>query len=248
MILLFTDYADALYTGQVQAKIKSIAPTAPVVSVIDNLPAFNVKASAYLLNTLVQEQSDQSIVVAIVDPSVGGGRAPVCFRHASKWFVGPDNGLFSRIAKDFSDDVEIYRISDYDDDLVSATFHGRDVFAPFAAALYLDESGVDYGQPYVSQTVWLARDWPRNLDEIVYVDSFGNAISAIATKDARNSDLFSVVGEWFQYAEKFCDVPAGNGFWYRNSIGLVEFAVNQGSFSETYSVDIGDRVLYKLTS
>lgn len=237
MIIICTDYGSSIYTGQVIAKITSIAPKIPVINAIDDLPVFNAKASAYLLNALVRNLPETCIIVAVVDPSVGGKRAPICFKHGSRWFIGPDNGLFSRIVRNA--DALIFRIDLDKCAGLSPTFHGRDLFGPAAAALSLDESSLSKTKLKNSATVKLAQRWPDNLNEIIYIDSFGNGMSGISAESLCQESVLRVNGVEFKRTEKFCDVAPGDRFWYENSLGLAEVALNQDSAASKFGLLIG---------
>ncbi len=240
MIIICTDYGSSIYTGQVIAKIASIAPQVPVIDAVDDLPVFNAKASAYLLNALVRNLPETCIIVAVVDPSVGGERAPVCFKHGSRWFIGPDNGLFSRIVRHTN--AVIFRIDLDRCAGLSSTFHGRDLFGPAAAALYLDENSLSRTKFENSATVKFAQQWPDDLNEIIYIDSFGNGMSGISADSLCRESVLGVNGVEFKQAEKFCDVAPGDRFWYENSLGLVEFALNQDSAASKLGLRVGTPV------
>ena len=240
MIIICTDYGSSIYTGQVIAKIISIAPEIPVINAIDDLPVFDAKASAYLLNALARNLPESCIILAVVDPSVGGERAPICFKHGSRWFIGPDNGLFSRIVRHTN--AVIFRI-DLDRCVgLSPTFHGRDLFGPAAAALSLDENSLSKTRFEHSATVKFAQQWPDDLDEIIYIDRFGNGMSGISADSLCRESVLGVNGVEFKQAEKFCDVAPGDRFWYENSLGLVEFALNQDSAASKFGLLIGTPV------
>ena len=240
MIIICTDYGSSIYTGQVIAKIASIAPQVPVINAIDDLPVFDAKASAYLLNALVRNLPETCIIVAVVDPSVGGERAPVCFKHGSRWFIGPDNGLFSRIVRHTNE--VIFRIDLDGCAGLSPTFHGRDLFGPAAAALSLDENSLSKTKIGNSATVKFSKQWPDDLNEIIYIDSFGNGMSGISAGSLCRESVLRVNGVEYKQAEKFCDVAPGDRFWYENSIGLVEFALNQDSAASKFGLRIGTPV------
>ncbi len=239
MIVLCTDYGNSLYSGQVAAKIASISPQTTVIDLIDSLPAFNPQAAAYLLSALVSHLPTACIVLAVVDPGVGGERAPICFRHKSRWFLGPDNGLFSRILCSIETNVDIYRLLYPSDGPVSTTFHGRDVFAPAAASLANHERDLQVSEFRHSATEKPANEWHLDLAELIYFDHFGNAFTGIGAESMEPTDLVRAGNMDFSSARKFSDVEKGASFWYGNSIGLVELAVNQGSAKDTYNLEIG---------
>ncbi|MDA1326761.1 MAG: SAM-dependent chlorinase/fluorinase, partial [Proteobacteria bacterium] len=78
MIVLFTDFGPTgPYTGQMIAALRKIAPHVPVIDLLSNAPAFDPQASAYLLSALIRDFPDGSVFLGVVDPGVGGDRAPV---------------------------------------------------------------------------------------------------------------------------------------------------------------------------
>jgi S-adenosylmethionine hydrolase len=96
MIFLFTDFGlRDIYVGQVKAVLQSRAPREAVIDLLHDAPPFNVRAGAYLLAALAAQQPKDSVTLAVVDPGVGGARAPVAVLADGRWFVGPDNGLIS---------------------------------------------------------------------------------------------------------------------------------------------------------
>jgi len=86
-------------------------------------------------------------------------------------------------------------------------------------------------------------DWPRNLEQFVYVDGYGNLMTGVDAKNFNKNRCVRVSGRMVKYAETFCRVPAGGLFWYPNSLGLVEIAANQGSAAELLSLALGDKIL-----
>ena len=137
LIVLFTDFGlEGPYIGQVKARVLADAPGAVILDLFSDAPAHDPKASAYLLAAYAEAFPAGAIFVAVVDPGVGSVRAGIALEAGGRWFVGPDNGLFE-IAVRRAASAATWEI-DYDRSSVSASFHGRDVFAPAAARL---ESG-----------------------------------------------------------------------------------------------------------
>jgi len=95
-IFLFTDFGSAdLYVGQVKAVLHAEAPEVAVIDLLHDAPPFEVAAGAHLLAALVRRLPAGAVVIAVVDPGVGGARAPVVVQAEGRYFVGPDNGLMS---------------------------------------------------------------------------------------------------------------------------------------------------------
>ena len=246
MIFLCTDYRSSIYTGQVIGKIASLSPQTQTVDLIDDLPAFNPKAGAYLLSAIVSHLPDQSVIVAVVDPGVGTDRAPICFKLGTRWFVGPDNGLLARIIGSTLSQVAVYEIDTDSLGECSTTFHGRDVFGPAAAYLNNQETTLDKFRIDGSITQKLALQWPENLYEIVYIDGYGNGITGISADAVDPASVLRLSSQDIHYAQKFADVSPNQGFWYKNSMGLIEVAVNQGNAQSQYQFDIGSPVSLNL--
>src|SRR5438445_393973 len=134
MIVLFTDFGlEGPYTGQMKAVLHQMAPGIPTIDLFADAPAGNPKAAAYLLAAYAQWFAGGTTFLCIVDPGVGGPRPPVILEADGCWYVGPGNGLFEfverRAAKARSFDIE------WKPENLSASFHGRDLFAPVAAML-----------------------------------------------------------------------------------------------------------------
>src|SRR5688572_20369536 len=134
MIFLFTDFGAAdLYVGQVKAVLAAQAPRVPVIDLLHDAPAFNIKAGAHLLAALAGRIPRGSVTLAVVDPGVGGPRGAVAVLADGRWLVGPDNGLISVTAARAAR-AEIFEIG-WKPRTLSASFHGRDLFAPVVAML-----------------------------------------------------------------------------------------------------------------
>ena len=151
-----------------------------------------------------------------------------------RWYVGPDNGLFSRVAA-ADPATRCWRI-DWRPAELSHTFHGRDLFAPVAARLASGEAppGALFPQAYS-----LNCGWPADHPAVIYIDHFGNAMTGIRATALNDDAVLDVAGESFAYARTFADVAVGQGFWYRNANGLIEIAINQGHAADHYKLGPG---------
>jgi S-adenosylmethionine hydrolase len=226
MIVLFTDFGPSgPYTGQMTAALHGIAPHVPVIDLLCDAPAFEPQASAYLLAALIADFPDDSVFLGIVDPGVGGDRLPVVVKAATQWFVGPDNGLFDIIIRRTNiNDVAVWRIT-HEPEQLSASFHGRDLFAPVAAMIALGQAVP--GDPMAIDDL-LQTGWPDDLAEIIYNDHFGNAMTGIRAKTMPPGTTLRFSNTVILHARVFSDVETGALFWYENANGLAEIAVSQG--------------------
>jgi S-adenosylmethionine hydrolase len=237
MILLFTDFGTGgHYVGQVKAVLQEHAPKAPVIDLLHDAPAFDVKAGAHLLAALAARLPRGSVTLAVVDPGVGGPREPVAVLADGRWFVGPDNGLIS-VAAARAKKCEVYSIGWRPKEL-SASFHGRDLFAPVAAML----ARGDRKTPKLKKTALTVSLGADDLGEVIYVDHFGNLVTGLrASKVPRDRGLV-INGRAIRYARVFSDVKPGEVFWYENSLGLVEIAANSASAQQVLGLKPGSRL------
>ena len=237
MIFLFTDFgAGDIYVGQVKAVLLEHAPKVPVIDLLHDAPAFNVKAGAHLLAALAARLPKGSVTLAVVDPGVGGPRAPVAVLADGRWFVGPDNGLVS-VAAARANKSEAFSIG-WRPETLSESFHGRDLFAPVAAML----AQGDRKMPKLKKAALAVSLGAGDLGEVIYVDHFGNLVTGLrAGKVPRERGL--VISErTVRYARVFSEAGQGEVFWYENSVGLVEIAANGASAAEMLGGKLGDRL------
>lgn len=225
MIFLFTDFgAGDIYVGQMKAVLYERARTVPVVDLLNDVPAFNVKAGAHLLAAFAARLPKASVILAVVDPGVGGPRDPVAVLADGRWFVGPDNGLVS-VAVARAAKSEVYTIG-WRPEKLTATFHGRDLFAPVAAMI----AGGGRKAAQLKKRAQLAvRFGAEDLGEIVYVDHYGNLLTGLRAGAVPQDRSLVINGRQIPYAQMFSQVPVGEVFWYENSLGLIEIAANSAS-------------------
>jgi S-adenosyl-L-methionine hydrolase (adenosine-forming) len=235
MIATFTDFGLAgPYLGQVRAVLYQRAPGVPVVDVFADLPAFNVRASAYLLPAYSQYLPAGSICLCVVDPGVGGERGVLAVEADGRWYVGPDNGLLSQVIRRTAG-VSVFSIS-WRPDTLSSSFHGRDLFAPVCAMLASGERPP--GEP-VDAVKFARPDWPDDLHEVVYVDSYGNAVTGLRATQLTSTSRVEIAGRVCGHRRTFCEAPPETPFWYANANGLVEIAVSGASAHTALGIEVG---------
>jgi S-adenosylmethionine hydrolase len=223
MIVLCTDFGLAgPYVGQVKAVLARAAPGVPVVDLFADLPPFQPKLAAYLLAAYGEAFMAGDVILAVVDPGVGSTRAALAIEADQRWYVGPDNGLFEIVLRR-ARAAQCFAI-DWRPAAMSATFHGRDLFAPVAARLA-------QGEPPPGTPAEPGRHpkWPDDLAEIVYVDHFGNAMTGLRAATLPDGAELELAGVRIARARTFADVPAGGLLWYANANGLAEIAAHRAS-------------------
>lgn len=239
MIVLFSDFGlTGPYIGQVKAVLARRAPDVPVIDLFADAPAFDIEACATLLAAYAADFNAGDVFWCVVDPGVGTERLPLIVDADGRWFVGPDNGLFAGAAARAST-LRCWEIT-WRPERLSASFHGRDLFAPVAAMLACGEPPpgtlADPGRPHHT-------DWSPVLARIVYIDHFGNLMTGLWAEALDRDARVAAAGQTLSWARTFAEVPAGTMFWYENANGLVEIAVNRGSAAATLGLEIGDPVV-----
>ncbi len=238
MIFLFTDFGlSGPYVGQVHAVLKRAVPHVPVIDLMHDVPAFDPKSAAYLLPAYTLQAEPGDVVVAVVDPGVGSERKCVALNADGVWFVGPDNGLLSQVQRR-AKRSQAFQLPV--PNACSATFHGRDVFAPVAAQLVaqselpnaIDINAVTLDRP----------DWPDDLAAVVYVDGYGNALTGLRVESMTAGENLTAGGRVLSRARTFTDVRVGDLFWYGNSNLLVEIAQNSGNAAKSLGLQVGDNI------
>jgi S-adenosylmethionine hydrolase len=210
----------------------------------------DVAGAAYLLETAIPWFPPSTIHVAVVDPTVGTDRAILAVRSARGTFLAPDNGLLTPVilAGEILESVQVAVNAGS-----SATFHGRDVFAPTAARLAAGAAPSDLGRSIEPAVV--LPDFRARVDEdgtivgrVLHVDRFGNAISSIRREDLPEDAVLEVEvhGRSLGPVERtYADVPPGSALALLGSSDHLEVAVREGRAAESLGLGRGDRVLVR---
>jgi len=234
MVFLFTDFGAAdIYVGQVKAVLQERAPKVPVIDLLHDAPAFNVKAGAHLLAALAARLPRESVTLAVVDPGVGGSREPVAVLADGRWYVGPDNGLIS-VAAARAKHIEVFSIGWRPRDL-SASFHGRDLFAPVAAMLAQGKRK----SAKLKKAALAVSFGADDLGEVIYVDHFGSLVTGLRAAAVPQGRKLVINRRSIPHARVFAEVRQGDVFWYGNSLGLIEIAANAASAAAMLGVRVG---------
>ena len=216
-----------------------LAERAPRVAVIDALhdvPDFDIEAAAHLLSALSAEFPRDSVFLAVVDPGVGGKRDAIVVKAEGRSFVGPDNGLLSLVWQR-ARRRKCFRIA-WRPERLSASFHGRDLFAPVAAALATRRIPRRRLSPKPAPEVLLSAS---ELARVIYVDHYGNAMTGL--REFNKSWRLHAGGRSLAYARTFEEADAP--FWYENNIGLVEIAAPRASAARLLRLRIGSAVTWQ---
>ncbi len=250
-ISLLTDFGtrDA-YVASMKGVILGLNPAAQLVDLTHEVPPQDIQAGAFILATAAAYFPPDTIHLAVVDPGVGSGRRGLAARGRGQFRVGPDNGLF-QLAFALAPDLAIVSLEDpaYFRPEVSATFHGRDIFAPVSAHLSLGLDLECFG-PRIIDPVSL--EWPEpkfNLKvvqgEIFHVDHFGNLVSNIPAGDlttwlgGRSASLQVGSLRLQGLARTYSEAAPGEFLALAGSHGFVEIACAGGNAVRRLKAGVG---------
>ncbi len=258
-IALLTDYGTHdHYVGELQGVILSINSKVRLVTITHEIPSYDIREGSYILATAARDFPPRTIFVAVIDPGVGSKRRAVILETADKkFFVGPDNGLFTDVMRtmDVKRAFEITNVLWYRTSAISSTFHGREIFGPAAAHLAAGENVESAGRLITdlqkfqrSEVVWREG---KIRGEIMHRDRYGNLITNIAAPVLAKAgwrtgmDLDFTVG--FQtarakFGDRYSSVPKGDFVMLLNSQGLLEIARNLDAAASILGAAAGDTV------
>ena len=241
IITLTTDFgAGDHYVGVMKGVIAGINPSAVVIDITHGIEAYNIAEAAFKLHASYSYFPEGAIHVAVIDPGVGSARRAIAAEAGGYRFVGPDNGVFSMIFdKSGADQVVEIRNPEFMLSTVSATFHGRDIFAPAAALLSkgiaLEELG-DVLTSYESLDIQEAHDGGDVMTgKAIYADRFGNLITNIPGAVVADSCIIRAGDVTINsLSVSYTDGKEGELIALVGSSGFLEISVNKGSAFEFF--------------
>ena len=260
IIALLTDLGSKdFYVGAMKGIIYSICPEVTVVDITHQITPYNLQEGSRTLYHTAKEFPPGTIFVAVVDPVTGTKRRPmVLLTLDGKYFVGPDNGIFSLVFREVGV-RKIYQIKNpkwLRQKGVSKTFHGRDIFAPVAAHLAagwpVEEVGPEIKAYSLLSSKPAKRKGNRIEGEVTAADRYGNVILNIPGKlfeefgikrGTRLQVHFKNKKLMIKWAATYGEVPEGEGVILISGGGFLELAVNRGSAARKYGLEVGEEVI-----
>jgi S-adenosyl-L-methionine hydrolase (adenosine-forming) len=248
LITLLTDFSNAdSYVAELKGVLLSAAPGVTLVDVTHVIQPGDIRGASHILSRTWHRFPAGTVHLAVVDPGVGTDRAALAIRSGGHFFVGPDNGLFSTVLRDATELVALPTPPD-----ASATFHGRDLFAPAAAALALGHRLESLGAPFTGAALRLQVTEPHYegksvVGEVLYVDRFGTLITNLTPELVPSYATLEIEGiDAGPLRRTFGDVATGGLVAYIGSGGDVEIAVRDGSAARRLGIGVGGRVRARL--
>jgi len=255
IITLTTDfgYKDPL-SGIMKGVILSINPDAGVVDITHGIGKYNVREAALTIGMSYRHFPHRTIHVVVTDPGVGSMRRPILVTTENYHFIGPDNGVFSVVYNE-SERCEVLHITadHYFNRTRSATFHGRDIFAPVAAWLSKGINILNFGDPIKDfvRIPFSAPSMPTKTTiegEVIHIDHFGNALTNIGVDDlnvllgAKPGGMVRIVVKGIQVPLKEYYSQADDKGLYAlvNSLDHLELFVYRGNAAKQFELKVGD--------
>jgi len=258
IVTLLSDFGSRdQYVSEMKGTILTLCPSATVVDISHEIEKFSIRMGAFVLAAASGYFPVGTVHVAVVDPSVGGGRRSLLIECRRAVYIGPDNGLLLPAAS--RDGIkEAYSIENqrFMRSPVSSTFHGRDVFAYAAAMIACGAEPSEVGpsiSDMVSATFAEAMvSHGRISCEVLATDSFGNIVTTAGTKDL---DVAGVeIGKTIAIRAKgrvyslnvvrsYSDAAEGRAVLLVGSHGFLEVAINKGNAAKTFHVRPGDKLV-----
>jgi S-adenosylmethionine hydrolase len=262
LITLLSDFGTSDYfVAAVKAVILSSSPDARIVDITHDIPPQDIEAAAFTLLAACSSFPPGTIHVAVVDPGVGSARRPILIQARDRFFVGPDNGIFSYVCdsrENLGVTPEIFHLTNakYFRHPVSPTFNGRDVFAPVAAALWQGVKPSELGTG-ITDIVRLAPLIPETSGDgrikarIIHIDRFGNCVTNLTQKELTPTMIaggakLRLKGRWVKsfrryFAEETRRRDKVFAIW--GSAGFLEIAMSSDSAAKLLNVKRGDSVM-----
>ncbi len=256
-ITLTTDFGNKdPFVGIMKGVIVSINPSVKIIDITHNISPQSILEAAYTLEMSYESFPHKTIHIAVVDPGVGSVRRPLLVATDYHYFIGPDNGVFSRIYR-LTESLTVIHITaeHYFLPRRGSTFHGRDIFAPVAAWM---SKGIDierFGDPisdYVilQEPALISSSGNMVEGEVIYIDRFGNLMTNIPRQkinvsgDSEPGDGLKVVVKDREAPLKKYYSEAKDKELYSlvNSFGYLELFVNCGNASSDFGINVGEKV------
>jgi S-adenosylmethionine hydrolase len=247
-LVLLSDFGlDDYYTGTVHAVLARDAAESDRIDLTHSVPPGDIWEGCFQLRCAWPYLPQQAIVLAVVDPSVGSSRRALAVRIESRWLVAPDNGLAAAVGP--ATEAWVLDPQRMGLPAPSATFHGRDVFAPAAARLARGESAVVLGTPASPQDLQSCplpdpQEGPNGLiGTVLHIDRFGNIITNLQPSQVpKRGVIRSGAHKVDRRVRAYCEAPDNRVVFLTGSTGKLELAMNRGSAAQKLGLNRGDHI------
>ena len=267
-----------IYVGTMKAVMLNISPSAQIVDITHAIQPQNVREAAFALLNSYHYFPTGTTFCVVVDPGVGSDRLAIAVKSQQYHFVGPDNGVLSYALAHLGTDYEavILENPDFRADTISHTFHGRDIFAPAAAHLaqwpeVFNSMGAELDKIASFPVPELSFARQRLSGEVMHIDHFGNIITSIGAFQWTSDEALQLSAVWGQeipplqlsagdanitihshtvhgISHAYHEVAPGEILAQIDSNGFLEIGANQDSVAARLDVQLGDKVMLRLSA
>jgi S-adenosylmethionine hydrolase len=264
VITLLTDFGEKdAYVAVMKGVILTINPQAIIIDITHQIDPQNIRQAAYLISDIYQYFPKETVHIVVVDPGVGSSRAIIALRSHSHTFLAPNNGVLSLLLTGQTFE-SAYRMNNADFflDPVSATFHGRDIFAPVGAQLSLGMSLDMLGSP-IDESALIKLELPKTqftkdgalMGAVIDVDHYGNLITNLDWNtikwhysNVKNDKFYIGIGNHriAGLSQTYDDVETEMPLALIGSRGLLEISVNHGNAAMFYGARVDTPVFIKV--
>lgn len=276
-IALLTDFGTIdVYVGTMKAVMARLCPRARFIDITHAVQPQNIQQAAFTLFTSFRYFPSGTVFLVVVDPGVGSVRRPLAAHAGDYYFVGPDNGVLTYALAEY-EEVAVVELTntDYRLDILSHTFHGRDIFAPAAAHLANGITLAEFGPPvddyYRLPPPLLDISGSTISGEVIHIDHFGNVVTSIGEIRRSSSGSLYLIAPFALAGKRqpvltlpssvsislsklklarihktYSEVPPGAALALVGSSGYLEISINGGSAAQAFNVTIGDPITLQI--
>ncbi|MEK9146478.1 MAG: SAM-dependent chlorinase/fluorinase [Elusimicrobiota bacterium] len=248
LIALLSDFGSQdAYVGIMKGVILGRCPRARIVDLGHEIPPGDVRAAAFQLRSALPYFPEGTLFVCVVDPGVGSDREIVFVQGRRQRYLAPDNGLLGpALEADGCREARFLRSAAVRRKPMSRTFHGRDIFAPAAAALAGGALPASLG-PRAGRIVRMRLPKPRKrrssvVGEVLAVDRFGNAITNLTPRDLGRRRRLRAMERGFPLRTHYAQARPGQALALVGSTGFVELSIRDGDLRALTGAGIGEAV------
>ena len=258
-VTLLTDFGlEDAWVGMMKGVILGINPKARIVDIPHQIPPQDTATAAWTIAAAYSYFPRDTVHVIVVDPGVGSDRNIICARRGAHIFVAPDNGVLSTVLEPGAGEIRIVKNRDLCLDVVSNTFHGRDILAPVGAHLSLSQDIASVGPAAAFESL-VQLDLPKPVltdsgelrGTVIMIDHFGNVITNIdrpaleafqAANDGCRPEI--ALGEHHIHglSATYSRAKTGQPLALFGSMGYLEIAIFGRDARREMNLSRGDRV------
>lgn len=254
IVALLTDFGTKDYfVGAMKGVILSVNPNAKIVDITHEILPQDIRGASFTLRACYKNFPSGTIFVCVVDPGVGSHRRAILVETAEYFFIAPDNGILSFVFEDCAlagapasdSEICVFELTNdkYFAAKVSATFHGRDIFAPVAAHLSRGVKPNKFGTEIVDFKRFVEN---KTQAEIIHIDRFGNLITNLKKEDLPEKFALEIGGKKIETLQNFyAEAEKSEVFMIFGSAFFLEIVAFQDSAQEILNAEIGQKITVK---